>query len=128
VISQKYSEVLKYTTSDDLSYTFAMLNKTDLLKIEELFPSKKMLLGRYLTDYLEKYIEFRKGNSARGTWKEYITLKNRILNYELSSSKKLIFTDINNFFSNDFYSWSNKTYTPGTKYKTYELLVTFMNH
>jgi integrase len=128
VINQMYSEILKYISSDDLDYIFSLLNKTDLLKIEELFPSKKMLLGKYLTDYLEKFIEFRKGISARGTWKEFITLKNRILNYEISIGKKLVFTDINNSFSNDFYSWLNKTYSPGTIYKTYELLVTFMYH
>lgn len=128
IINQKYSEVLKYISSDDLDYIFALLSKTDLLKIEELFPSKKMLLGRYLTDYLDKYIEFRKGFSARGTWKEFITLKNRILNYELSSGKKLRFNDINNSFSNDFYLWLNKTYSNGTIYKTYELLVTLMYH
>jgi integrase len=128
VINEMYSEILKYISSDDLDYKFSILNKTDLLKVEELFPSKKMLLGKYLTDYLVKYIEYRKGYSARGTWKEFITLKNRILNYELSISKKLAFTDINNSFSNDFYLWLNKSYTPGTIYKTYELLVTFMYH
>jgi integrase len=59
---------------------------------------------------------------------EFITLKNRILNYEISINKKLVFTDINNSFSNDFYSWLNKPYTPGTIYKTYELLVSFIYH
>jgi hypothetical protein len=123
VINEMYSEILKYISSDDLDYQFSMHNKTDLLKVEELFPSKKMLLGKYLTDYLAKYIEYRIAYSARGSWKEFITLKNRILNYELSISKKLGFTDINNSFSNNFYLWLNKSYSPGTIYKTYELLV-----
>jgi len=127
-IDLKYSEIKSYISSNDLNFKFARLNRADLLKIEELFPSKKMLLGKYLTDYLEKYIEFRKGYSARGTWKEFITLKNRILNYELSINKKLEFTDINNSFSNDFYLFLKKLYSNGTIYKTYDLLVTFMYH
>lgn len=127
-INKKYSDIKSYINSDSLDYKFAQLDKSELLKIEELFPSKKMLLGRYLTDYLDEYIKIRKGYSARGTWKEYITLKNRILNYELSIGSKLVFTDIDFTFSTKFHSWLHKSYSNGTIYKTYELLVTFMYH
>ena len=73
---KKYENKSKRSSTDiwmkesDLSYTFAMLSKTDLLKIEELFPSKKMLLGRCLTDYLDKYIEYR--NKEFSPQKEHI--------------------------------------------------------
>lgn len=127
LINEKYSDILNYINTKSLDNTFDMLNKTDLLKIEQLFPSKKMLLGKYLTDYIEKYIENRKSYSARGTWKEYITLKNRLMNYEKHRGKKLVFVDINFTFSDDFYLWAKQQeYSEGTIYKTYELLITFM--
>jgi len=129
IINQKYSEILKYINSESIDHQFDRLNKLEMLKIEELFPSRKMLLTKYLTDYLQEFIDFKKINSSRGTWKEYITLKNRLLKYEIKINKKLKFEDITLSFADNHSNWMiTLNYNVHTIHKHFQLLKTFLNY
>ncbi len=82
-----------------------------------------------LVSYIDRYIETRIANGTpKSTYKEYITLKNRIMGYEQYAKVKLKFEDINLTFSDAFniYMVKKKKYKPGTIEKTYTLLQTFL--
>lgn len=63
--------------------------RTDFEKLLELFPPEKQSNVKGITEYLEEYVEYRKANgAARGTYKEFTTVKNRLVNYPNSAAKK----------------------------------------
>lgn len=106
--------------------------RLDFEKILELFPPAKKVTTKGLTEYMDEYVELRKSTgAARGTWKEFITTKNRLINYEKYCGKKLFFQDMNLTFSDNFNIWMRtkpKPYDPATIEKTFTVLKTFLKH
>jgi integrase len=104
--------------------------RTDFEKLYELFPPEKQSIVKGITEYLEEYVELRKSTgAARGTWKEFITVKNRLINYEKYSHKKLYFQDMTLTFSDNFNIWMRSVpYDPSTIEKTFTVLKTFLKH
>jgi Phage integrase SAM-like domain len=104
--------------------------RVDFEKLLELFPPAKQEGTKGIIEYFDEYVEFRKANgTARGTWKEFITVKNRLKNYEKHLGSKLYFQDMNLTFSDDFSVWMfKKPYDTATVEKTFAVLKTFLNH
>jgi integrase len=104
--------------------------RLDFKKIIEFFPPNKQSYTKGLTDYLTEYVELRKSTgAARGTWKEFITVKNRLIKYETYSHKKLFFQDMSLTFSDNFNIWMRSVpYDPSTIEKTFTVLKTFLKH
>lgn len=123
-----YKQILSYSLSNNAEFKAEIEQYYPQLR--ELFPEnspKKKLL----TDYFEDYIKLRQvDGSSRGTWKEYITVKNRLVKYEEYVSKRLSFTDMNFTFSDNFNIWmlTNKKYDSGTIEKTFTVLKTFLGY
>jgi site-specific recombinase XerD len=100
----------------------------DITELSKLFDHK--IINKDLISYLKEYIEYRiSRNDKRGTVKEFTTLKNRLINYELYTGKRLFFTDMNLNFSDNHYIWLNdNNYHKHTIYKHFEILKTFLNY
>src|SRR5690606_18124277 len=77
-LNQKVLEV--QTWINDLhSDGFTTPIPAELKGLYDLFPKKKKTGQKTLVNYLDDYIEYRKGESVkRGSWKEFITLKNKL--------------------------------------------------
>jgi len=93
--------------------------------------NKKIEHGKKtLIAYIEEYIQFRKErNTPWGTLKEFGTVKNRINEFQKSQNKYFTFEDINLSFSDNLIKFlSNKEYHPNTIKKTFEILITILNH
>jgi len=140
IITDKYNAVVDYLnkrkvlplsfrTPSILTANFEKF-RTDFEKLLELFPPEKQASVKGLTEYFDEYVELRKSNgAARGTWKEFITVKNRLLNYEKHTGKKLFFPDMTLTFSDSFSVWMNGVpYDPSTVEKTFTILKTFLKH
>ncbi len=104
--------------------------RTDFEKLLELFPPEKQSKVKGITEYLEEYVEYRKANgAARGTWKEFTTVKNRLVKYEKHTGKKLFFQDMTLTFSDNFSVWMNGVpYDTSTVEKSFTVLKTFLKH
>jgi len=104
--------------------------RTDFDKLLELFPPEKQSNVKGITEYLDEYVEYRKANgAARGTWKEFVTVKNRLEKYEKHNGKKLFFPDMTLTFSDNFSVWMNGVpYDTSTVEKTFTVLKTFLKH
>ncbi len=104
--------------------------RTDFEKLYELFPPEKQSGIKGITEYLDEYVKYRKANgAARGTWKEFTTVKNRLVNYEKHNGKKLFFPDMTLTFSDNFSVWMNGVpYDTSTVEKTFTVLKTFLKH
>ncbi len=104
--------------------------RTDFEKLLEFFPPEKQASAKGITEYLKEYSDLRKANgAARGTWKEFITVKNRLVKYEKHSGKKLFFPDMTLTFSDNFSVWMNGVpYNTSTIEKTFTVLKTFLKH
>lgn len=128
VITTIYNRILAYSLSKDAEFRAEIEKEYPQLK--ELFPETSSK-RKYLTDYFEDYIQLRQlDGSSRGTWKEFITVKNRLINYEDTLSKRLSFTDINFTFSDNFNIWmlNTKKYDSGTIEKTFTVVKTFLGY
>jgi hypothetical protein len=104
--------------------------RTDFEKLLELFPPEKQSSVKGITEYLDEYVAFRKSTgAARGTWKEFITVKNRLIKYEKHKGRRLYFEDMNLPFSDDFNIWMRSVpYDSSTIEKTFTVLKTFLKH
>lgn len=104
--------------------------RIDFKKVIELFPANKQKKTKGITDYLDEYVAFRKSTgAARGTWKEFITVKNRLINYEKHKGRRLYFEDMNLPFSDNFNIWMRSVpYDSSTIEKTFTVLKTFLKH
>ncbi len=121
--------IFQFRTPYELSTNIEKF-RLDFKKIIELFPPAKQSNIRGLTDYLAEYVELRKSTgAARGTWKEFITVKNRLINYEKHIHKKLFFEDMTLTFSDNFNIWMRSVpYDSSTIEKTFTVLKTFLKH
>lgn len=140
IITDKYNAVLDYLNKRKVlplsfrtpSVLLANIEKfrTDFEKLLELFPPEKKASVKGITDYFDDYITHRKSNKAsRGTWKEFITVKNRLIKYEKHIGRKLFFQDMNLTFSDNFAVWMHGIpYEASTIEKTFTVLKTFLNH
>ncbi len=110
----------------------------DLKDLEEIFGNglkREKAKSKSLTDYIKEYVEFRKRKGTpRGTYKEFLTVMNRIKDYEKEKEKIIYLKDINLTLSDDLISFwaypteTRKAYHPNTIKKTFEVLVTILNH
>jgi integrase len=141
VINEKYLAIRDYINNRELNLNTVKRTPYELLenwekfvidfkKIVELFPSNKQSRVKGLTEYLTEYVELRKSTgAARGTWKEFITVKNRLIKYEEHKGKKLFFQDMDLTFSDNFNIWMRTMeYIPSTIEKTFTVLKTFLKH
>ena len=127
-ISRIYSRILSYSLSNDTEFR-AIVNK-EYPQLKDLFP-ETINKRKNLTDYFEEYINLRKvDGSARGTWKEYISVKNRLFKYGEHLNKTLSFADMNLTFSDNFGIWmlNDKKYNSGTVEKTFTVIKTFLGY
>lgn len=131
-IREKEAQLLQYINNPDYEYKFAQLSKTEFLKIEEVFPSKRFFkYKKSLFDYIDDYHKRRvKLGHKRATTKEYVTLKNRVKKYDDNHrQKKTYLNDVNLSWSDDFEIWLNsENYSSGTIEKTYTLLIAVLSY
>ncbi len=97
--------------------------------LKDFFPSIR-IKRKTLVDYIADYHKFRVGQSAkRGTTKEFVTVKNRVNNFDIWNKKKTYFENINISWSNVFERYlREKKYSNGTIEKTYTILYTVLNY
>jgi len=132
IIQEKESQVSRYIYNTDLTYIMAQLRKDEFLLIEEVFPSERLLkTKKCLVDYIDDYYQRRKKlNHPNGTIKEFLTVKNRLKEFDDDRDMRTFLNDINLSWSDEFEMWLNnkKKYAPGTIQKTYTVLITVLNH
>lgn len=129
LIADKESQIRNYINNPSVDYQLAQLKKEEFLKIEEIFPSNKLLKFKTsLVDYIQKYYDRRKSlNHKHGTIKEFKTVMNRIKKFDDSRNKKTYLKEINISWSDDFELWLTKQdYAKGTIGKSYTILVTIL--
>ncbi len=85
---------------------------------------------KFLTDWIEEYIELRKSRGTkRSSFKEFITLTNRLKRFQNYAGADFTFEDINLIFSDQFIIWHSKEgFDPNTIHKTFSALKTVLNH
>jgi hypothetical protein len=130
-IKDKLQSVTKYIYNPKLDYIMAQLSKDEFSLIEEVFPSERMLkYKKHLVNYIDDYYNRRKDlGNPRGTIKEFLTVKNRIVRFDDSRDKRTFLKDIGLVWADDLEIWMNKEdYAKGTIQKTYTILVTVLNH
>ena len=140
IITDKYNAIVDYLNKRKvipLSFrtpsvlaTNAEKFRIDFEKLLELFPPEKQSSVKGITEYLDEYVAFRKSTgAARGTWKEFITVKNRLIKYEKHKGRRLYFEDMNLTFSDNFNIWMRSVpYDSSTIEKTFTVLKTFLKH
>lgn len=127
-INQLFIKVQNYIQNSNKN-PYGNTVSAELKKLADIFPST-INRGKGLTEYLDDYVNYRKAHgTSRGTWKEFTTTKNRLINYENHSNKKLYFEDMNLSFSDSFGTWMfSRNYNTTTVEKTFTVLKTFLNH
>jgi integrase len=131
LIHEKESKVSSYIHNPAADYKFAQLKKEEFLLIEQVFPSERMWkMKKCLVDYIDDYYQRRKSlNHPNGTIKEYLTLKNRIKEFDDFRDNRTYLNDVNITWSDEFEIWLNKKkYATGTIQKTYTILITVLTH
>ena len=83
-----------------------------------------------LVQYIDDYIQYRKDrNTTRNTAKEFTTMKNRVIKFDVDRKKTTLLSDINFTWSDSFEKFLlKKKYSSGTIEKTYTILITVLNH
>ncbi|MEM8567170.1 MAG: phage integrase SAM-like domain-containing protein, partial [Bacteroidota bacterium] len=83
-----------------------------------------------LIEWMERYITFRKSlGKKRSSFKEFITVKNRMKRFQKDSDYRLEFIDINIKFSDDLILWlAEQEYDPNTMKKHFSTFKTFLYH
>jgi hypothetical protein len=121
-----FAKYVKQLTDREQGTWDDSFNSDNLISLDGLFPK----ITKTLTDYIDDYIIYRKSiNTPRGTLKEFITCKNRLIGYEKSKNIKLTFDDMNLGFSDSFLSYLlSVPYGSGTIHKTYTILITILNY
>ena len=129
-VAEIYNKILKYTLElTNLDYRQTI--EREYPKLRELYPEIQTARTKYLTDYFQEYIDLRKANRAPvGTWKEFVTVKNRLIGFEGHKGKRLNFIDMNLTFADEFSIWMNSTmkYNSGTVEKSFTILKTVLFH
>jgi integrase len=118
--------IVDYTTDKirDTSYLNAI--PTEVSTFERHFNRKQR---KTVLEFLTEYIAIRKGNSVRGTWKEFRTLYGRLEGFQESNNQVLFFENINYDFADQLRVWAKKEeLDPNTLKKTFDALSTFLNH
>ena len=126
-INDKYLTIQQYLGIQE-NQPYVPPSRTALEEVAKHFPSTTP--KKSLTNYIDDYVAYRKADGTpRGTWKEFLTLKNRLTKYEGFINKRLFFEDMNLVFSDNFSIWLyNKPYMPSTIEKTFTILITILNH
>ncbi len=126
-ISDKYLAVQQHLGIQE-NQPYQAPSRAALEEVAKYFPSSTP--KKALTNYIDDYIAYRKADGTpRGTWKEFLTVKNRLIKYESFIGKKLFFEDMNLVFSDNFSIWLySKPYKPSTIEKTFTILITILNH
>ena len=125
-INNKYLAIQEYLgVQKEGVYRPAPKSELDVIKRHFPSPDKK----KSLTDYFDDYINYRKNNKTpRGTYKEFITVKNRLIKYEGDINKKFFFEDMDFTFSDRFEEWLYEMdYKESTVEKTFTVLKTVLN-
>lgn len=122
-----YSSILNFVNTNGVNQPDIDGINYDNLK--DFFPSIR-IKRKTLVDYIADYHKFRVGQSAkRGTTKEFVTVKNRVNNFDIWNKKKTYFENINISWSNVFERYlREKKYSNGTIEKTYTILYTVLNY
>lgn len=126
-INVVYSSILNLVnTNGDNQPDIEGLNYVNL---KDFFPNTR-IKRKTLVDYIGDYHMFRVGqNTKRGTAKEFLTVKNRIKNFDIWNRKKTYLENINFTWSNEFERFlREKKYANGTIEKTYTILYTILNY
>lgn len=128
-VNKIYHTVQKYVDSKGMQTPDQVYGEQlNLESLREFFP-KKNENKKCLTDYIEDYYELRKRNGTPyGTYKEFKSLKNRIVRFDEFRGRKTYFSDINLTWSDDYEFFAKKEHGDGTIEKTYTILVTVLNH
>jgi len=85
-------------------------------------------LPNNLSDYFEKFLEYKKTSLAKSTLKKLKSIKARIERFEKEKGRVYI-QNIDNRFSKDFQLWcDNQGYDHNTKIKTLKVIKTVCNH
>ena len=122
-----YSSILNFVnTNGENQFDIEGLNCDNL---KDFFPNAR-IKRKALVDYIDEYYKFRVGqNSKRGTTKEFLTVKNRVRNFDVWNRKKTYLENINITWSNNFERFlREKEYANGTIEKTYTILYTILNY
>ncbi len=77
--------------------------------LKDFFPNIRVK-RKTLVDYIDDYHKFRvKQNTKRGTTKEFVTVKNRVKNFDVWNKKKTYLENINITWSNEFETYLRET-------------------
>lgn len=130
--SKVKQEVLK--SDSDFAEKNKIINDAYLANLTPLSIDKVV---KGIIEYFDDYIAIRKAEGTPySTYKEFVSCRNRISTFEISTRKKLYFSDMNHKFSTDFNIFmlnelkedGTKKYSSGTIEKTFTILRTFLNH
>lgn len=126
IINGVYTDYISQLQQRELGTWKNDFNPKKLILLDDLFPSRT----KYLTDFIDDYIQYRKRNDTKyNTIKGFVTTKNRLINFEKFNQCKLVFEDINLSFSDSFHEFLlKKKFGSGTIQKTYTQLITILNY
>ena len=137
IIDKTYFAVSNYVNSKGMQEPNAVyIEKASIAALTAMFPSRQEN-RKTLVDYIDDYIEYRKQtNTPRSTYKEFITMKNRVAAFDEYNKKKSYIDKLNLTWSDDFAFFLRKQaknrkeigYGEGTIEKTYTILITVLNH
>jgi len=108
----------------------------NLDSLRDFFPTNPVN-RKCLSDYIEDYKKFRKGqHTVQGTLKEFTTMQNRLKAFDVYRVKKTYLENIDIVWSDDFERFLRNIpknrgkfgYAEGTIEKTYTILITVLNH
>lgn len=101
----------------------------ELKELESMFGNGVRARQKTLLDYLQAYIEMRqKRGDMRGTVKEFITVKNRLIAYQEHTKRELQWEDVNLILGDELKNFWKPTYNPNTIKKSFTIFKTFLNH
>ena len=131
-IGEKKAKYLNYIFNPSIEYQFAQLSKKEFLILEQVFPSPRILkVKKSLVDYIDDYHQRRKKKGdKKGTVKEFLTVRNRIIRFDDEKRKEKTFLPgVNIGWSDALELWmKDEGFASGTIEKTYTILRTVLNY
>ncbi|MEO9851886.1 tyrosine-type recombinase/integrase [Reichenbachiella sp.] len=108
----------------DIRAKFDYYNKTPLASTANQASPKS------LEEFIEDYIQYRKSiGTKRSSYKEFITIKNRLIRFQKSKGVILTFEDVDILFSDELKIWHSKEgFDPNTIQKSFTTLKIIFNH
>lgn len=102
----------------------------EFTQLKDFFPSPRERKAKNIIDFMDEYIAYRKSiNPKQGSWKEFVTVRNRMEKFCTSQNRFYSFDELNYSFSDQLSRYlSDAGYSQNTIAKHYTTFRTFLYH